>query len=207
MSIKLKSEHHTLTDWDFQYGAAGRLLDNSTYISEPTSLKMFTTNGRMRSAILCRIPGTLVLPQGEVRTWIRVTRPNYCPAMFRNQSPLGNPTFLNCYYIWLAYTTASLHRFVDGADTGVAYTTCYTVALTWVHYRTFWYNGKTPGDVPALCVDLYREIAGEWSKMGDTLYDTDNMWKDSEINRTGVWAWVADNEDEWYDDTEIWGPV
>ena len=207
MPGELKIGHHTLADWDFQYGAAGRSLDDTFYISAPTSLKMVSPDGVVRSSILCRIPGTLVLPQGEVRTWVRSGGRSYSLCVFRSQDPLGSATWLNLYQIWLTYNVAVLHRFVGGVQTFPDSTECYTCAFEWNHYRAFWYNGFTPGETPALCVDLYREIAGEWSKMGDTMYDTVNMFKDSEINRCGISSLVGNGLINWFDDTEIWGPV
>ncbi|GAI34328.1 unnamed protein product, partial [marine sediment metagenome] len=55
-------------------------------------------------------------------------------------------------------------------------------------------------------VSLYKEIAGEWVQQGDTLHDTDNQWKDSEINRVGIGAITELGHKQYYDDTEIWAP-
>ncbi len=207
MPGKIEAAHHTLADWDFEHGAEGRSLDASFYISEPTSLKMAMPVGMLAGSVLCRIPGTLVLPQGEVRTWLRANYYNYCPCVFRNQAPLGTSNSLNCYRLATWDAKATLYRIVDGASVYSTTTDCYTPYDEWVHYLVFWYNGKTPGETPALCVDIYVEVAEEWVKQGDTLYDTANAWKDSEINRCGIWPTPFSGYHNWFDDTEIWGPV
>ncbi|GAI25646.1 unnamed protein product, partial [marine sediment metagenome] len=75
----------------------------------------------------------------------------------------------------------------------------------WNHYRVHWYNGVKPDVGPAICVDLYREVAGEWQQEGITMYDTNNRWADSETNRCGLEGtpWLLNSA--WFDDTEIWG--
>lgn len=207
MPGKIEVVHHTLTDWDFEQGATGRSLSDDHFISAPTSLKLVSPNGVLAGIVLCRIPATLVLPQGEVRTWIRAGYNIYYPCVFRNQAALGSANMLNCYRIVLGASIAHLYRYVDGVLSFPDTTTTFTAANEWVHYRFFWYNGKTPAEQDALCVDHYREVAGEWVKLGDTMYDTDNYFKDSEINRCGFYPSPFNGYHNWFDDTEIWGPV
>ncbi|GAI00766.1 unnamed protein product, partial [marine sediment metagenome] len=152
MPGKIAAVHHTLADWDFQYGAVGRLLDTDFFISEPTSLKMFSLVGAVPSVTLCRIPATLCLPQGELRTWFRTQYLSYQPFMFRNQAPLGVASQTNCYLLLMTTNRARLRRYVAGAMTDVYSTTCYNAVDEWIHYRVFWYNGKTPAEEDALCV-------------------------------------------------------
>lgn len=207
MPGKLVAAHHTLADWDFMHGDTYRSLATDYYISEPSSLKFSGSTVSWVSAVLCRIPATLCLPQGEVRTWVRRNTGYGYPIMFRNQAPLGSPDYQNFYSTSLHAYGVRLYRWVGGGATNVDNTSCYTAINEWVHYRFFWYNGKTPGDVPALCLDVYREVSGEWVKQGSTLYDTLNYWKDSSVNRCGVFPLLATGHQQWYDDTEIWGPV
>ncbi|MBA7576460.1 hypothetical protein ES708_18301 [subsurface metagenome] len=207
MPSKIAAAHHSVTDWDFELGTSYRVLASDYYISAPTSLKYGVPLGSFGGSILCRIPATQCLPQGEVRTWIRTTHNFTIPGLFRNQKPLGGAEYDNSYYLIHYDPIVYLHRRVNNIPTIRDQTTGYFKSNEWIHYRTFWYNGKTPGDVPALCVDLYREVAGEWVKLGNTMYDTANSWKDSEINRCGFHVSLIYPQQAWFDNTEIWGPV
>ncbi|GAH62811.1 unnamed protein product [marine sediment metagenome] len=207
MSGKIAAPHHSIVDWDFQQDGTGRSLDAAYYISPPTSLKLFQFDALWSEAILCRIPDTLVLPQGEFRTWFRKGIARLIPCLFRNQAPLGTSNGWDCYRIYLTGGFAQLERWDDGAPHYWTFTPCIIPINEWVHFRVFWYNGKTPAEREALCVDIYLEIDGQWVKQGDTLYDTLNKWKDSAINRCGFFGWGYDPYIEWWDDTEIWGPV
>ncbi len=207
MPGKILPVHHSLTDWDFRSGDTYRSLSSVFFISAPTSLKIDIPGAADVEAFLCRIPATQCLPQGEVRTWVRRNTPTYSVALFRNQAPLGSANHDNSYMLTLTYSKARLYRRIAGVSSSRGVTPCYTPINEWIHCTVFWYNGKTPGDVPALCVDLYREIAGEWVKEGETIYDTANTWKDSAINRAGLDGIAQLNFPVYYDDTEIWGPV
>ncbi len=201
-----ESKHHTIADWDFQ-STSYRSLATDYYISAPTSLKFHGSSVGWFSAILCRIAGTLVLPQGEVRTWFRNHNAWPYIAVFRNQLLLGTANMDNCYYVVAFRTEAILYRRIAGTPREIGRVTISYSFDTWVHMRTAWYNGETPGGEDALCVDIYRDIAGEWVKQGATLYDTTNRWKDSARNRTGITSALAGGHLIWFDDTEIWGPV
>ncbi|GAI70004.1 unnamed protein product [marine sediment metagenome] len=207
MPGKLLPAHHTLADWDFESGSAYRSLSATYYVSAPTSLKILKPTGSWSEEVLCRIPATLCLPQGEVRTWFRYKYASYMPCSFRNQKALGSADHRNCYDVYLTATTAQLRRFINGGLSVRDSTPCVTLTDAWNHYRFFWYNGETPGEVPALCVDVYRDVAGEWIKQGSTLYDTSNWYKDSATNRCGIRPSSYAPNSSYYDDTEIWGPV
>ncbi len=207
MPGKLKIPHHTVADWDFQEGSQYRTLDNAYFISAPTSLKLGPPPGSWIDTVLCRIPATQCLPQGELRTWLRSTTGIVYPAAFRNQAPLGTANYQNFYTVRLDGTLCRLYRFIAGVSSIRDGCPAPFSINTWFHYRTFYYNGLTPAEAPALCVDVYQEIDGEWVKFQRTLYDTDNTWEDSEINRSGFLASLAAGTMIWWDDTEIWGPV
>lgn len=209
MSGKLIAAHHSLADWDFEKGATSRNLDPNYFISAPTSLHFTTYPDATIDCILCRISETQLLPQGEVRTWLRrhTTNTSCGPAMFRNQAALGSSNSTNCYFLYMAYGAIILYRSINNVWSEEGSWTWAQPSDTWTHFRTFWYNGKTPGEEDALCVDLYREVSGQWVKMEGTKYDTANQWKDSEINRCGVLTYIRPYAESWFDDTEIWGPV
>ena len=207
MPGKIAAAHHTLADWDFETGATNRSLSSDYFISAPTSLKFISTSGIWYSSVLCRLPATLCLPQGEVRTWVRRDHPAFRLFTFRNQAPLGTANILNCYLCYPTYSQLIFIRSVDGHLTTIGVNDIDMVADTWYHFRIFWYNGKTPGEVPALCIDFYKEVDDEWIKIGPTIYDTLNKWKDSEINRCGLWPEAFPGKPIYFDNTEIWGPV
>ncbi|MBA7543092.1 hypothetical protein ES705_35418 [subsurface metagenome] len=207
MPGKIEVVHHSVVDWDFERGANARSLDATRFISAPTSLH-FTTDPVMGSnAILSRLPSTQCLPQGEVRTWIWRTGTLSGPCTFRNQAALGSAGVGNCYRVALWGRKAYFHRYINHSSILIGTWPFIFVYNAWHHIRVFWYNGETPGGTPALCVDLYREVAGEWIKVEPTFYDTANWWKDSAINRCGPFSHVQPNYYTWFDDTEIWGPV
>lgn len=207
MPGKLKIGHHTIADWDFEKGSQYRSLAGDYYISEPTSLKFSGLVGAFSSVVLCRIPETLVLPQGEFRHWKRGAQYGLALIVFRNQAALGSADYQNMYYVSFAATVATLRRIINGSGVTIGSTSFPTSLNTWEHFRVVYYNGHTPAEAEALCVDLYKEIAGEWVKQGSTLYDTTNKWKDSSINRSGFWCSMTYGNFLWLDDSEVWGPV
>lgn len=207
MPGKLIAVHHSLTDWDSELGDQYRSLDTSVYVSPPSSLLFVGGTGWKSGCTLCRVPATLCLPQGEVRTWWRSNQTYDNGVTFRNQAPLGTATWANCYRTYQMTTYIDVFRTVGGDSTSLAQLPFEVSALTWYHLRVFWYNGYTPGEEEAICIDVYMEEDEEWVKIGDTVYDTENMWKDSEINRAGLMTWFSSGIRRWFDDTEIWGPV
>ncbi|MBA7541575.1 hypothetical protein ES705_33891 [subsurface metagenome] len=207
MPVKIAAGHHTIADWDFWHGAAGRSLSSDHFISAPTSLKLVYSAGAETNVVLCRIPATLVLPQGEVRHYFRPSSYAQVSFTFRNQAALGSADWLNCYFVFITATSWQVRRITNGYPFTVGTSGTTSHIDVWNHFRLFWYNGKTPAEQPALCIDLYKDIAGEWVKQGSTIYDTTNKWADSAINRCGFWLTMGGGDIAYIDDTEIWGPV
>ena len=209
MPGKLIAAHHSITDWDFEQGDTARELDHSTYVSAPTSLHFDSNPTVETNGILCRIPATMCLPQGELRTWIRANTDKVgpTPGTFRNQAALGSADIVDCYMFYWQYDLLGFYRIVNGYSTALHTFDFPRDNFVWYHTRVFWYNGKTPAEEDALCVDLYREVAGEWIKQEPTVYDTVNKFKDSDINRCGPFCYLRSGVESWFDDTEIWGPV
>ncbi len=203
----IKSGHHTIADWDFEHGGDYRSLANDFFISPPTSLKYVGAPAGWWTSVLCRIPDTLCLPEGEMRTWYRKYAGGHFFIQFRNQSLLGTSELVNCYSLYFSTPNVYLRAFIGGGLHWIDNIPAYQADNEWMHWRVFWYNGFTPAEAPALCVDLYREIAGEWVREGATLYDTNNRWKDEPVNRCGLIPYPQFTWKMWYDDTEIWGPV
>ncbi len=200
--------HHSVSDWDFSAGIS-YILDNAFFVSPPSSLKLFgITAPAVLRLNLCRLPDTLNLPEGEVRSWTRYEHAMWPPRLFfRNQTALGSAVYSNTYFWVLQANVAYFARYFLGAYRVIGQFAISMNINTWEHWRCVWWNGTTPGHDEAIAVDLYKEVAGLWVQQGSTLYDTDNKWKDSAINRAGIGFTDRDNYDVWFDDTEIWGPV
>lgn len=201
--------HHTVVDWDYSANIT-KTLDTTTFVSAPSSLKLTTALAEnLLTAILCRIVNTQCIAQGEVRSWFK-TNWSYSlyHLLFRNQAALGTSNMTNTYFWLIQWDRAHLYRYVAGvlSDIGIVWFTAITYS-NWNHFRTIYWNGKNLAGVDALASELYREIAGVWTKLGDTLYDTDNKWKDSAVNRSGIGGRLYNTVFTWADDTEIWGAV
>lgn len=205
---KIKTNHHTVADWDFTAGTA-KTLYAPVHVSAPTSLAIYISNGSTaRPAVLCRIAETLCIAEGEIRTWHYTwnrTRDFRLP--FRNQHALGGADYEDTYFWSILGTHAFLYRVIAGDIVQIGDFVVSFANTEWNHWRTVYWNGATPDGDPALCVELYKKVDGEWVQQGETLYDTENQWADSEINRSGIGCWTTAGATQLFDDTEIWGAV
>ncbi len=205
---KILPVHHSIADWDWEQGATNRSLSATQKVSAPTSLRILKpTAGAFYEVILCRFADALLVPQGELRTWQYSSRNIFYFAVFRNQAALGTANYSNCYVWVLDATNATLYRMINGVSTTIGSVACPFTYPLWNHWRTVFWNGENLAGVPALCVNLYKEVTGAWVQQGATLYDTVNQWKDSAINRLGFRAYSENNYPEYWDDTEIWTPT
>lgn len=205
---KIQINHHSVSDWDFTPGTCKELTE-ALFVSAPSCLWVRQTNGcTARPAILCRIAETQCIAQGEIRTWHYTgnrTRDFRLP--FRNQHALSGADYENTYYWGITGDYAYLYRVIAGTPVTIGTIPISFENNIWYHWRTVYWNGADLEGNPALCADLYLEVEGEWVKQGDTLHDTENQWKDSEINRSGIGCWVDGVNYHLFDDTEIWGAV
>lgn len=200
--------HHSVADWDFELGTLYRSLSAETFVSSPSSLKFYATGTTYRrDTVLCRLADTLCIAQGELRTWLRYNGFYQRVPCFRNQAPLGTATWDNCYFVQIISDKWTLTRYIGGTGPTLAETACSSVNNVWEHWRCVFWDGNNPEYQEALCVELYKEIGGEWVKQGATLYDTTSQWETSEINRIGFHMTFRDAKAQFIDDTEIWGPV
>ncbi|MBA7536770.1 hypothetical protein ES705_29034 [subsurface metagenome] len=207
MPLKSEVSHHSISDWDFEDGDEYRELSTAQFVSPPTSLLYAGDGHGVNTRILCRIPATLVLPQGEMRSWVYPSNSFFRLFMFRNQAVLGTANFLNCYSLTIYANVARFSRWLVGVETIVDVTACHYFLNEWTRYRIVWYTGMSPREVEAICLDLYYEVAGEWVKEGETMYHDDNLWVDEPVNRCGLTVYVLPANLIYFDDTEIWGPL
>lgn len=202
MSKKFRSKllplHHSVGDWD-KLGTYWR-LDENHYISPPTSLFFYYEETK---AFLCRLPDSLCLPVGRLVGYFRYGYIVTYSFTFRNQAPLGTANISNTYML----ASSGYLRMDFGKRVADVYTLLgqWPVSWgleTWYRYRLTWWNAYNPQNVLSLAVQLEREEDGVWVDKG-ILYDTDNLWADSDVNRVGL---THPPGSIWFDDTEIWIP-
>ena len=205
---KLLLSHHTLTDWDFT-PSMYRGLTTTQYVSPPSSLLLQVIAGTPnRGYVICREASVLCLPQAEFRTWARRTGGTvFWSMIFRNQAPVGSASVANTYEWRITNQYSYLFKTISGVEELLATIGHTWTANVWHHFKTIFWNGTDPLGTPALCVQIFEEVAGAWTQYGDTIYDTDNEWKDSATNRLGIGADVHTVYKYYIDDTEIWGPA
>lgn len=206
-------KHHSTTDFDFR--TANWLLDDSQFISAPTSLKLTKiTPSAIQITILKDILSGPI-EQGRIVSWCRspyVSTSSFHAFVFRNLSPDNSASTFPFYAVvffstaarWMKYTSATafttLHTWLaDGRP--------FIVANEWRCLRVSWWNGKNPSDIDATVCRFERNIDGIWYPTTDA-YDTDQLNKNAPVQRCGVGfhSAIADSYD-WWDDTEFWKPI
>ncbi len=124
--------------------------------------------------------------------------------MFRNQHPLGETGYANTYWIYFTQTQIEFTRYVAGAATPLGVWAWAPPPDEWHRFRLTWYSGTDGDGSPALVIILEHQVAGEWVQLGGNVYDLDEHWKDSEINRMGAMASTFYGYPSWVDDTELY---
>lgn len=200
--------HHSVSDWDFQFAAPNWTLDTALYVVAPASLRLkYTAGGTPSFSVICKYATVLNLPQGELRTWYRSVQAYEAWCTFRNQAAVGSANELNCYATVMSPTNLALYRMVAGIATARGSWPTTHAVNTWERFRLQWWNGNDLYGVDALCVNLYKEVSGQWVQQGGTLYDTSQQWKTSSINRVGLRGQTDVTYFTNFDETEIWGPA
>ncbi|MDD5512075.1 MAG: hypothetical protein PHI12_14920 [Dehalococcoidales bacterium] len=196
-----------LSDWDIWKPNTTLTLDATWYKSSPTSVKLASTGTTGRGGLISRRANVQLVPEGEIRFWVKKVINSQPAFSFRNQSPLGSGQCENCYLLKGYATTWQLSRVVNGSPTVIGTMgTCPSNGEEG-HYRCVFWNGENLSGVAALAVSLYQEnTASEWVLQG-TLYDTVNMWRDSTINRMGIGFSGGSGNSLQFDDTELWTPT
>ncbi len=200
-------EHHSVSDWD-KNADATYMLDTAQFVSAPKSLRISGPGSTSPdTAFLCRIADTLNLPQGRLSTHLRCEDTDIMIHIyFRLQSALGIVFLQNGYRIRYLGDSIALHKIIGDTPTPIGYFAVVTNINTWYHDRWTWWNGRNPDAEEALTVMMERYIAGEWVQQDDWLYDTENRWKDSDINRCGIGGYEFLGKWTWFDDTLIYAP-
>ncbi len=204
--MKMKFEHHSVSDWDFQAGTPF-ILSTGRYVSPPSSLYLYgVASPTVNRAILCRLPSCQVVAQGEVRCWFRSDNVGLGQELyFRNQAALGTANYNNGYEMSIRGTWAYFYYVLGGTGHLLDAIAITRAQNTWSGWRVVFWNGIQPPTTPALAVDLYEKVGGIWVKRGHTIYDTNNRWAASGINRLGIGCNEYRNQAYWHDDTELWG--
>lgn len=188
------------------------MLDNSIYVSPPSSLRLTSSLQYSFFGLLCNVPATWNLPEGRLVTSFQ--NPNYYVYprfLFRNQSPTypehaiaGNamvPT--NTYSGY--FSSMGCHVTKRGGvgptwsnywrwPQQLIYNTWYTARISWFNFA----NG--------LVVRAEFWDGTQWVALTPDGFDSNPWWSDSAINRVGV-GYGRPNFGGYtrFDDTEIWG--
>lgn len=200
--------HHSVSDWDKNPDAT-YTLDTGQYVSPPSSLRLSgpgSTNPD--TAFICRTIETRNLPQGQlVTSWRSTFIDSDVMLYFRCQSALGIVFLQNTYRIRYIEGSIALHRIVGDVKYAVGYWAADTDINTWWRDRFTWWNGRNLDGEDALTVMMERYIDPDWIQIDNWIYDTNNRWKDSDLNRVAIGGYEhAGGNFTWFDDTEIWAP-
>lgn len=197
--------HHSVEDWDRSHPAI-TILDDTICVSEPTSLWFKThENAAVYPLLLSRHADAQNVAEGRMVGYLYgVGAVATGGFTFRNQSALGTAIRDNGFEVHIHDEGWSLLKRVGGVLSWTKEADGTFPKNTWIQIRLSWWNGYTAAGLPALAVMMERYIAGEWVKQGDTLYDEDNEFKDSEINRCGPASRATSVNYAWIDDTEVW---
>jgi hypothetical protein len=190
--------HYSTSDWDF--GSTQWALDTVDYVSSPSSIE---GTGPSICDILCRIATTLCLPQGAIITQVLSGFDSVPCLIFRSQAALDTADNENDYVLKLFNSeTVKLYRRVATIATLIG-AFSYTMPTSWTKVKVIWWNSYNLQNVACLAVRFLVYESGDFVQKGDDLYDTDNGWAASSVNRVGVEVnWSTGN----FDDTEIWCP-
>ncbi len=196
--VPVSVPHHTVGDWD--KSTATWELDTDLYISPPSSLDIW---GAGNKCFLCRLPGSLNLPDGRVITWFHLAWKDNFILTFRNQATLGSANLSNTYLIQdTALNYIGLAKIVNDVYTLVGQVWWDKDLYTWYRGRFTWWTTYDEQNTPSLAVHFELEVAGEWVDLG-IIHDTNNLWHDSDTNRCGP---ATSTGYVHFDDTEIWKP-
>jgi len=190
--------HHSPSDWWFTH--ANWVLSTTEFVSPPTSLK---TTG-MSLFVTCNLDEAECIPEGRVIcSTMNMSWADPQGVVLRAQKNTGAEYQKNSYACFNNDGSAWVcRRFVGTTGYNIGWFDIPTSTETWYRQRITWWNGEDGNGDPALAVQIERWEAGEWVDYG-TVFDTDNVWKDSAVNRCGI----RTSGGAYHDDTEIWVPT
>jgi len=216
-----------LDDWDLLISGTTWDIDASTYVSQPSSIYFSPTidYGLWKGGILCKHPDTVNLVQGRLVVHAKVNSPEGYPAdmhlNFRNQSTVGNPDDETTYLVKIFllgndYPTfirrINDHPIVLGKYVGGYACSGSHNFSTWQGLRVTWWNDPN-WDCLVVRLECYSDSENKWIPVSNDLLDSENAFKDSQVNRVGVIfsddcaQCYTDPEIKcWLDDVEIWAP-
>lgn len=191
--------HHSVGDWDKP--ATDWKLDTDFFVSPPSSLYSWNTTPQ---AFLCRLADSLCLPTGRIVSWIRPQFQTAYWLTFRNQVALGSSDLKDCYLIATSsYTRVDFGKRVNNVYTKLDEWLMSWSLATWIQVRVTWWTTYDAQNQPTMAVHLEAYEGGAWVDKG-TLYDSDNLWSTSTVNRLGLAVTTGGIS---FDDTEIWKPT
>lgn len=194
-----------MATWDWDYRYANWHLDAVRYITAPSSIG---STSSAQNSILSRLAGAQNLPIGGLDSWLYRHGEWWAQPRigftFRNQNPLGASHINNSYLVSFSdRPEAFLWRRVGAVMNYIGEWVADWQVTTWKRYMVTWWNGYNEQNHPALVVRLQEWDGAQWVDRGE-LYDTNNEWAESPINRCGiVLGQVMNNAD----DTVIWQPL
>lgn len=189
-------------NWDFQDTIWELAIDR--YISAPSALKQLR---QADNAVLSRLGHAYNLFIGGIDSWLfRATdglTDKRIGLLFRNQAFPPNSNLNNTYLVRIdSESKAILYRREAEAMTYIGEWNISWPATTWKRYMVTWWNGYNPQNTPCLVARLQEWDGAAWLDKGE-LYDVENKWADSGINRCGLY--LGQNF-HYADDTIIWIP-
>lgn len=191
--------HYSTADWDFS--SDSWILDTNKYTTPPSALRGTTPSPVF---VLNKLPDIQNLPHGRIVTNLWLTYQKAFRLYFRNQAPLLSSNRENTYEVHLYASGALasyLNAYVAGELVGQWNFGMGFPWAEWLKIRVTWWTGKNLINVRSLACKLEKMVAGEWQQMGNILYDVQDRWQNSDVNRVGIGV----NNNSWVDDTEIWG--
>lgn len=199
--------HHSISDFDKTNNAVWRLSDTE-FISAPTSLAIGGSECQEEDTpFLCKIADTLDLPEGQLETLhTGIPSGDNSVLYFRNQRANGGSNAENTYSMRIRGLKVEFRVWVAGIFTDLDEIALVTEDDRWYRDRITWWNGLDPHCDPALVIMFERYTGPDWTQIGEWLYDTNNRWKTSGINRCGPGGWQMDDNIIYIDNTRIFKP-
>lgn len=197
----LLPSHHSAADWDIS--GANFTIDNSQYVSSPTSFRGNFGSGNT-PLLMCKNAAVLKCKYGRLITYWRVTHTIFpFNIFFRYAHPPGNWDWKNYYAVYFTTPAGSwtIKEYVNAALTRTFTSTKVAQNInTWNRYRFSWW-----WDWEILNCRLDHEVTGAWQQQGDLITIPNDRHGDETYQRvglcprnnwSGIWPWI--------DDTEIW---